>query len=257
MLRAEPELRVADVLRALDATPTGFMRTVATDADGTLWDGDVGDALFRLVVTRGLASDHALARMGALYAARLGEPPKDPIAQVEGLIAGHTAGRVPIEALCALETEASGGRTRVALDALLDEVAEAFASQLRGASMELLVSLRARGYAVHVVSGSLTELVAASLRRAGVTVDRISGARLKYQGDVVLPRLDGPIPLHGAKVDALERAGDWPPALGMGDGGWDATFLRGCAIPLLVHPKDTLREAMKDHPGVARLSDRT
>jgi hypothetical protein len=41
----------------------------------------------------------------------------------------------------------------------------------------------------------------------------------------------------------------------MGDGGWDATFLRGCALPLLVHPKASLLDAMKDHPLVARLSD--
>ena len=77
---------------------------------------------------------------------------------------------------------------------------------------------------MHVVTGSLAGAVAATLRRAGLTHATVSGATLRTEGDRVLPELARPIPLHGGKVDALQAAGAWPPALGMGDGGWDVTI---------------------------------
>lgn len=248
-------LTVDDVIARIEATPTGYARAVASDADGTLWELDVGDALFRLVASRDRVADVVRPQVAAFCARYLGVVPEGIPAQAEALIAGHAAGKVPVEPLCDLEAEAVGGRPVKEFEALLDEVAEMFLPRVRRASVALLRELRDRGYAVHVVSGSLAALVAATLSRAGVTVDRISGGRLYVDGDTVLARLDGPIPLHGGKVDALRAAGHWPAALGMGDGGWDATFLRGCALPLLVHPKETLRAAMKDHPAVARLTD--
>lgn len=248
-------LTVEDVVARLDATPEGFARAVATDADGTLWEHDVGDALFRLVASRDMVADAVRPQVAAFCARYLGEVPEGIPAQAEALIAGHAAGRVPVEPLCDLEAEAVGGRSLAEFGALLDEVAEMFLPRMRPASVELLRALRDRGFAVHVVSGSLAALVEATLARAGVAVDRVSGGRLHVEGERVHPRLAGPIPLHGGKVDALRAAGHWPAALGMGDGGWDATFLRGCALPLLVHPKDSLRDAMKDHPAVARLTD--
>ena len=58
-----------------------------------------------------------------------------------------------------------------------------------------------------------------------------------------------------ADIDALHAVGAWPPALGLGDGGWDATFLGGCAVPLLVHPSDALLHAMLPVGGVMILRD--
>lgn len=249
------ELSVREVVARLEETPDGFVRVVATDADGTLWESDVGDALFRLVASRDMVADAVRPQVAAFCARFLGAVPEGIPAQAEALIAGHAAGRVPVEPLCDLEAEAVGERSQREFEALLDEVAEMFLPRIRRASVELLDRLRDRGFAVHVVSGSLAALVEATLSRAGVSVDRVSGGRLRREGDRVCALLDGPIPLHGGKVDALESAGHWPAALGMGDGGWDATFLRGCALPLLVHPKHALREAMKDHPAVARLTD--
>jgi hypothetical protein len=56
--------------------------------------------------------------------------------------------------------------------------------------------------------------------------------------------------LDGAVRDgcALTAAGAWPASLGLGDGGWDVTFLRDVHLPVLVHPKPALVEAMRGHP---------
>jgi phosphatidylglycerophosphatase C len=248
-------LSVTGALDALRDLPAGFARAVATDADGTLWEGDVGDALFRLVTAREALSEASREALAWSCAAWLGESPKSPAAQAEAVIAGHAAGRVDIRDLCDLEAACAGDRPRAEFDALLGEVAAEFAARMRDESVRLLGALRAEGFAVHVVSGSLGDLVRATLQAAGVTVDRVSGGELAAGEDAVSSRLVAPIPLHGGKVDALRAAGHWPAAVGMGDGGWDATFLRGCALPLLVHPKASLLDAMKDHPLVARLSD--
>jgi phosphatidylglycerophosphatase C len=248
-------LSVAQAFDAVRGAPAGFARTVATDADGTLWEGDVGDALFRLVVARDALSDASREALAWCCSAWLGEVPASPAAQAEALIAGHGAGRVDIRDLCDLEAACAGDRPRAEFDALLGAVAAEFARQMRDESVRLLRALRDEGFAVHVVTGSLGALVHATLHAAGVTVDRVSGGELAVHGDSVTSRLVAPIPLHGGKVEALRAAGHWPAAVGMGDGGWDATFLRGCALPLLVHPKPTLLAAMKDHPHVARLSD--
>ena len=101
----------------------------------------------------------------------------------------------------------------------------------------------------------MRDAVAATLRLAGLQHATVSGATLSAEGDRVLPSLARPIPLHGAKVDALQAAGAWPPALGMGDGGWDATFLGGCAVALLVHPSAALLDAMNSTTGVMILRD--
>jgi len=248
-------LSVSGALDAARNPPAGFARVLATDADGTLWEGDVGDELFRLMVAREALSEASREALSWSCTAWLGEAPASPTAQAEALIAGHAAGRVDIRDLCDLEAACAGDRPRSEFDALLAEVAQAFARRMRDESVRLLHALRGEGYAVHVVTGSLSALVRATLDAAGVSVDRVSGGELAERDGFVSSRLVAPIPLHGGKVEALRGAGHWPAAVGMGDGGWDATFLQGCALPLLIHPKATLLAAMKEHPRVARLSD--
>lgn len=248
------EMTVDQVCDAMRTPPAGFLRVVATDADGTLWDGDVGDALFRHLIARDAVDARAREATRALCERFLPSVPEGLSAQAEALIAGHAAGLVPIEPLCDLEAEASGGRSCAEFDAFLAEVGGVFARRMRPESVELLTRLRGAGFAVHVVTGSLGALVEATLRAAGLAVDAVSGGSLRVRDGQVLPTLAQPIPLHEGKVDALRAAGRWPAAVAMGDGGWDASFLRGSALPLLVHARPKLVEAMKEHPSVARLS---
>ena len=243
-----PTRDVEALIAALAEVPAGFHQTVATDADGTLWSTDVGDEIF---VALGEAGDFRGGGRDALIdRARgyLSEVPADDVALARALMREYQAGRIEIGAMCELQAEAVGDRSERDLADLYDRVAARVAPTVRPEVRELLIALRARGFTVHVVSGSLGDAVARCLTAAGVPYDTVAGATLARDGDRVLPTLAGAVPLFDGKVRALTAAGAWPSSLGLGDGGWDVTFLRDVHLPVLVHPKPALVEAMRGHP---------
>jgi phosphoserine phosphatase len=242
-----PELSVAAAAaRALAAE--GFHRAVATDADGTLWATDVADEVLALLGERGDFRGPARVALRARAARYLDPVPDDDHALAQGLLRAYAAGRIPIGPMCELQAESTGERTADELQTLFDEVAERVAATVRPAVRDLLLRLRAEGFAVHVASGSLGEAVATCMRRAGLPYDTVAGASLRRRGAWVEGALDGEIPLFDGKVRAFERVGVWPAVVGMGDGGWDVTFLRAAGLPVLVHPKPALAAAMEGHP---------
>jgi phosphoserine phosphatase len=244
------------MVRAARAVAPTHVAAIATDADGTLWEGDIGDDLFVEALANHPIGPLALA--GLMEGARevFGEAaPGDRRELALAFIAAYRAGRVTIERICQIQSEVLGDRRAAELDALLDLVAARVAERIRPAVRVVVEEAAREGVPVHVVTGSLGSAVSATLRRAGLAHASVSGAVLRVEGDRVLPRLAHPIPLHGGKVDALRAVGAWAPALGMGDGGWDATFLGGCAVPLLVHPSDALTDAMRAVGGVMILRD--
>ncbi len=243
-----PARSVRDLVDALTAVPDGYCATVATDADGTLWSTDVGDELFIALGERGDFRGRArrvLVERARLY---LEAVPGDDLALARALIERYRAGAIGIAEMCELEAEAVGERSEEDLGALYDLVAERVAATVRPEVRALLAALRARGFGVHVVSGSLGDAVARCLARAGIACDTVAGAALAREGERVLPTLAGEVPLFEGKVRALSAAGAWPASLGLGDGGWDVTFLREVFLPVLVHPKAALVEAMRGHP---------
>ncbi len=243
-----PTRGVEAIVEALTVTPDGFERCVATDADGTLWSTDVGDELFvdlgERSDFRGLAGSRLRARAEAI----LGSLPGDDLSLAHALMARYRAGEIAIGPMCELQAEAVGDRSEQDLSALYHRVAERVAATVRPEVRALLETLASMGYSVHVVSGSLGDAVERCLTRAGIPFTTVAGARLSRRDGHVLPSLAGEIPLFDAKVRALESARAWPASLGLGDGGWDVTFLRDVHLPVLVHPKPALEEAMRGHP---------
>jgi phosphoserine phosphatase len=243
-----PEVPVEAVVARVTALGDGYHRAVATDADGTLWATDVADELFALLGERrdfrGAARD-ALRRRAASY---LDDVPDDDHALAQALLRANAAGRITVAPMCELQAEATGERSEAELAALYAEVAERVAPTVRVGVRDLILQLRAVGWRVHVASGSLGDAVAVCMRRVGIPFDTVDGAALRRRGDHVEAALDGEIPLFDGKVRAFTRQGVWPAAVGLGDGGWDVTFLRDAGLPVLVHPKPALSEAMAGHP---------
>jgi phosphoserine phosphatase len=170
------------------------------------------------------------------------------------LMARYRAGQMSIEAICELEAEALGERTHDEVAAVYARVAERVAASVHDDVRALLRALRARGWSVHVVSGSLGDAVAACMRYAEIPFDTAAGAALVREGGAVRARLAAAVPLFEGKVHALREVGAWPAGLGLGDGGWDVSFLRECALPVLVRPKPTLLDAMAGHPHAVVLA---
>src|SRR5262249_19303008 len=162
--------------------------------------------------------------------------------------ARHRAGALDLATNCDLEARAVGDRSPAEFDELLEAVAARFVTRVRPEVRALLAALRAAGARVHVVTASLAALVLATLRRAELPVDAVAGAALARDGAWVTAQLAQPVPLYEGKVAALASLGGWPAALGLGDGAWDATFLRAVHVPVLVHPQPALRAAMADVP---------
>lgn len=244
MFAEAPVAEVAARAIALD----GYQRAVATDADGTLWATDVADEVMLLLGERRDFRGAAREALRARAALHLDAVPDDDHALARALLAAYAAGRIPIGPMCELQAESTGERSEDELAALYADVAERVAPTVRVEVRDLVLRLRDAGFAVHVASGSLGDAVAACMRRVGIPYDTVAGAALRRRGAWVEGALDGEVPLFDGKVRAFERAGAWPAAVGMGDGGWDATFLREAGLPLLVHPKPALREAMAGHP---------
>ncbi len=243
-----PRLGVDAIIEALAVTPDGFHRAVATDADGTLWSTDVGDELFLDLGERGDFRGSAGEMLRTRAAAIVGELPATDLALAQAVMAKYRAGEVAIGPMCELQAEAMGDRSEAELSALYDRVAERVARTVRPEVRALLKALYDRGYVIHVVSGSLGDAVERCLARAEIPFTTASGASLARDGDRVLPRCAKEIPLFEGKVRALRAASAWPASLGLGDGGWDVTFLRDVHLPVLVHPKPALLEAMCGHP---------
>lgn len=254
MTHTPRSISVREVLARLDARPAEVALRVGTDADGTLWEGDVGDTLFLTLAEHDAFVGEAREALRARAATWLSRPPPDdPIALARALMDRYVCGEIPIGAMCELQAEAAGDRGADEYAAWLDRAADRLASHVRPTVRALLQALVARGATVHVVSGSLGALVESTLRRGEVPFHSVAGATLRREGDRVLPRLAGPIPLFEHKIEALTAAGAARPALGLGDGGWDAPFLRASWLPVLIEPRPALLEALADDARVMRL----
>lgn len=252
---AFPVVDLATVLaRARDAPP-GFRPVIATDADGTLWAGDIGDALFAAVGRARDVRGEALTKLRARAVTHLGTgAPEDLRDLTVALMERYARGEIAIEAMCDLEAEALGDRTLEEYNSLLERVGAEIARNVRPAVRELLVAARAAGMTIHIVSGSLGASVETVCRLAGLPFDTVTGGELETRAGFVSSTLAGAIPLFEGKVRALERVSASPAAVAMGDGGWDVTFLRDAHVPVLVHPKPALVDSMRDHPRAVCLS---
>jgi phosphoserine phosphatase len=247
---------LAHALAVAIAPPASFHRSVATDADGTIWSVDVGDALFLRVATREDFRGVGAEKLRAHGARLLGPTAIADLslgAIARALFDGYERGDIDVRTMCDLEAETVADRPATDFEALVDEVAAQAAAAVRTEVGEFLREAHARGVRVHVVSGSLGVLVERSLTRAQIPFDRVTGAVLARDGAWIRAEIARTSPLFEGKVRALEEDGAWPAAVGLGDGGWDHTFLRHCAVPVLIHPKPALVEAMRDVPGVLRV----
>jgi phosphoserine phosphatase len=158
----------------------------------------------------------------------------------------YQQGTISIEAICELQAEAVGDRTETELAEVYNRVAVRVAATVRTEVRELLCKLKSRGWSIHVVSGSLGDAVERCCSVAGIPFDSVAGATLVRSGQTVVSTLARATPLHGIKIERLQEISAWPCALGIGDGGWDAPFLGTVFLPVLVHPKPALVEAMRD-----------
>jgi len=231
---------------------------LASDADGTLWDGDVGFDLFAaLLAARGVreaAREALAAEARAIGAADDG----DASTLAARLYDAYEADRYAHDRAFAMmawafagwaEDEVAAFAARVLDDGRID-------ARIRPELVAIFRWAEARGVEVYVVSASPIGIIHAAAPRLGIARDRVVAMTPASANGTLLPSLAGPIVYGEGKLAALERArpGAREALLGaFGDSAYDAAMLRAARVPVAVTPAPGLAALAPTIPGLVVL----
>ncbi|MEW6430685.1 MAG: HAD family hydrolase [Myxococcota bacterium] len=208
----------APVQQAIDALVAegGRGRPVVFDADGTLWRGDVGEDLLRLLGQRrllGAASDGVFARYEQLLK-------RDP------------------SAAYAFAVEVLAGFAEAELQRVCDDFfAERYAGRVFRFVRPLLARLTHAGLTPWICSASPRWAVLPGARALGIEPAHVIGVTCAVEDGVLTGRVDQPVTCGPGKVTWLERHGVQP-VLAFGNGDLDVDMLAAAARAVVVAPLD-------------------
>jgi phosphoserine phosphatase len=231
---------------------------VATDGDGTLWRGDVGEDLFHAFVGAGRVEPPAAealrhdARAHGISDAGTGADVAQRIytAYVDGLF--------PEERVCEVMTWCFAGWPAGELRTFARDVVDraGLGERLHPEVLHVLDKVRAAGVRTLLVSASPIAVVVEAAARVGFEADRVIAARPCYRDDVVVADVERPIPYGAGKVTRL-REHLAPGQLlyaAFGDNAFDVAMLAASRVPVAVRPKPRLRERASAVPGLVELA---
>ncbi|MFO0761659.1 MAG: haloacid dehalogenase-like hydrolase [Byssovorax sp.] len=255
---AIPSQTATEVIRRLEsafaAEPGGVL---ATDADGTIWDGDVGIDLFEaLLASKGVrpAAEEALRAEAKEFGVEAKGSPTD---LASALCAAHLTEQYPHDRAFAMMAWAFAGWTRSeVLDFARDVLRRgAIESRIRPAMREIFGWAARAEVPIYIVSASPIGIIEAAIGALGVP---IAGALAMTPAlddeERIQPRLDGPVVYGEGKVKVLEMAGVASRLLGaFGDSAYDAAMLRVARVPVAVTPAPRLAALLPGIPGVSLL----
>ncbi len=225
---------------------------MASDGDGTLWHGDVGEELFEAAIGARLLKGPALARL--LHEASEHDVVIDAgiagdASRVgEALLLAHRAGHYPNAAAFAMMAWAFAGFTEDELDALCERVLDdgKFASRLRPELLPMRKWAQRAEVPLWLVSASPLAIVRAAGRRMGIAAEHVVAMEPLVVGAVLQPEL-GPEPTYrDGKLARLRLLTDARLLAGFGDSYWDLALIEAARIGVAVAPNDRLRRRMAE-----------
>lgn len=232
---------------------------VATDADGTLWDGDVGEDLFHAFLERGVVHEAAAQAMAREARDHGISDAGSPIDVAHRVFAAYAEARFPEKRACELMAWCFAGWTRSDLTDFVRVTVQklGLAGRMHGEVMGLLARARKAGLEVILVSASPIAIVhAAGSMAADFDEAHIVAARSRWEGDVMLPDVERPIPYAEGKVQRLrEKIGAGRRLVAaFGDNGFDVALLAEAGVGVAVRPKARLRERASEVEGLVELA---
>jgi len=259
------QLRSADEVWArIDtlAQADGGGGVVASDGDGTLWSGDVGEDLFHAFLDHGDVADGAFeaicreARDHALSDAGTG------IEVARRIYSAYLQGNFPEERVCELMAWCFAGWPLERVAAFARDVIDrgGLDARLHGEVLHVLDKVRAAGIETVLVSASPVAVIVEAGGRIGFRAEQVVAARprLHADGATLLPEVDRPIPYGDGKVQRLrERIGPGRTLYAaLGDNAFDVALLASARLGVAVRPKPRLRARVDagEVPGVVELS---
>lgn len=255
-----PRLDVEAIIARLDAELSRLgVGVLATDADGTIWDGDVGVDCFERIIAEDAVRDEARSALAAeATAIGLSVTGKSPTALAAELYKAHLDERYPHDRAFAMMAWVFAGFRDSEVRAFAERVLDAggLEARVRPEVRQILRWAEAQRVPVYVVSASPVRVVEVGVTRIGAPVARTL-AMTPAQGEdsVILPRLDGPVVYGDGKVRVLLDAGLPGPVLGaFGDSHYDAPMLKQACVPVAVTPSTRLAALLHTIPGVVELA---
>jgi phosphatidylglycerophosphatase C len=231
---------------------------VATDGDGTLWAGDIGEDLFHAFLDHGRVDPPAFeaivrdARAHGISDAGKGSEVARRI--YDAYLRGH----FPEEGLCELMTWCFAGWTRGEVGAFARQVVDgaSLASRLHPEVLSVVTSARAAGVEVVLVSASPFAVVLEAGARVGFDASHVVAAGAAYDGEIMRPDVHRPIPYGAGKVTRLrERIGSGRTLYAaFGDNAFDVAMLASAHVAVAVRPKARLRQQAGAVPGIVELA---
>jgi phosphoserine phosphatase len=231
---------------------------IATDGDGTLWSGDVGEDLFHAFLDHGRVeppATEAIRREATQHGVSDAGGGRDVARRIYD---AYLAGQFPEERVCEIMTWCFAGWTRAEVRAFARDVVArvGLAGRLHGEVLRVLERARAAGIETIVVSASPVAVVVEAVASIGFGEDCVVAAHPRLEGNVLAAGAERPIPYGAGKVRRLrERIGETRALYAaFGDNAFDVALLASAEVRVAVRPKPRLRERASEVRGLVKLS---
>jgi HAD superfamily phosphoserine phosphatase-like hydrolase len=243
----------SELIRELERRRTPGTNALAFDGDGTLWSGDVSEDVFSRAVTSELlreAARPALVEAAQQFSIATTGSPSDIAAR---LFTAYAHGAYPERDVCEMMTWCYAGWT---LDELRQFTRHALAdvslSTRLNTSLEPVVSwARAEGLPTYLVSASPRTIVEIAAEHWQIPKTDILASDPQVNGDVIEPRMSGPVPYGESKLLVRERLMNGATWLAsFGDNVFDLEMLHAARLGVAVRPKPALRQHLPSLPFV-------
>jgi phosphoserine phosphatase len=230
---------------------------VATDGDGTLWSGDVGEDSFQSFIARGRIDASAHEAMKREAASHGVDESGDAAALAQRIFDRYADGTFPEERACELMAWCYAGWRMNDVRAFMREVvaARALATRLHAELGRVLDAVRAMKLELFLVSASPRAIVEEGARIVGIDAAHVLAADPIVEAGEVRPDVHRPIPYGPGKATHLARAiGDRPLLAAFGDNRFDIAMLQAAEVPVAIRPKARLRERASEVPKLLELA---
>lgn len=245
---------VGRITRAAATLPAPTV--IATDADGTIWSGDVGVDVFESLLERRAVRPQALAALQAQAREAGLASADDPNEVARILYEACEKGTWPELAAYEMMTWVFAGWTITELRVFMREVIvqRRLLTRLHAELQEVLGRVRGDSLPVYVVSASPVIVVEESVAAAGLAIAGVIAAVPEVLGGVIQPRMASPLPYGADKVAALRaRVPGASVVAAFGDNLFDLEMLRLASVPVAIRPKPRLADRAHELPSMVEL----
>ncbi|AUX27800.1 haloacid dehalogenase [Sorangium cellulosum] len=254
-----PRESTGDLLRRIEAEhgALGAGAALAFDADGTLWEGDIGFDLFDAFLAERAArpeAEEALRREAEAFGVDAGGGAH---AIASALHAAFLDERYPEDRAFAMMAWAFAGWREDELAGFVDRVLEekGHAGRIRPALLPILDWARSRGAPVYVVSASPRIAVERAVAGLGIAPAQVAAMSPAVREGRLAPELGAPATYGDGKIRALGRLFPELAVLAaFGDSAYDAALLRTARVPVAVAPSPKLLAVADTIPGLVLLA---